>query len=389
MKKLVLIAGVSALFAGAAHAQSSVTLYGVLDAGLVYGNNTRSANGSQSGPTYDASSSAVSNTLFGLRGSEDLGGGLHAIFKLESGFNLQNGGLNQSSEIFGRQAWVGLQSAQYGTLTLGKQYDSVVDYLGPLSSTGTQFGGNLAAHPFDNDNLNGGFGINNAVKFQSANYAGFQAGGLYGLSNAAGGFADNRAYSIGASYANGPLNLAAAYLQIDNPGGVGTNPAGAVSSADGTATFLGQRQRVFGAGGGYAFGPATVGFVWTHTKVDGLTGLDAGGTYAALNGNSLRFDNYEVNARYFLTPMLSVAGAYTFTDGKLDTSSGSAKPKYHTVSLQGDYALSKRTDVYMEGVYRQVSGGDGTLLGSAQINTLDASTTNRQLAVAVGMRHRF
>src|SRR5579863_7049877 len=120
MKKLILIAGLSSAFAGAAHAQSSVTLYGVLDAGIVYANNAHAPGSATSGQSYSLGSGAVSNTLWGLKGSEDLGGGLHAVFKLENGFNLNNGALTQSNEIFGRQAWVGLQSDQYGTVTLGK-----------------------------------------------------------------------------------------------------------------------------------------------------------------------------------------------------------------------------------------------------------------------------
>ena len=83
--------------------------------------------------------------------------------------------------MFGRQAFVGLSGDQYGAVTLGRQYDSVVDYLGPLALTGTQYGGTLFAHPFDNDNLDNDFRIDNSVKFQSANYSGFKFGGVVWL----------------------------------------------------------------------------------------------------------------------------------------------------------------------------------------------------------------
>ncbi|MGF6972888.1 putative porin [Paraburkholderia sp. JPY465] len=96
--------------------------------------------------------------------------------------------------MFNRQTFVGLKSDQFGTLTLGRQYDSVSDYLAPLSDAGGGYGNNLAAHPFDNDNLSGSFSIRNAVKYSSANYAGLKFGGLYGFSNAAGQFANNRAW---------------------------------------------------------------------------------------------------------------------------------------------------------------------------------------------------
>ncbi len=112
MKKTLIAAGLMGAFAITAHAQSSVTLYGTLDAGLVYSNN-------QSGHSnWQQGSGSVSNTYFGLRGSEDLGGGLHAIFTLEDGFNLNNGQFSESSAMFNRQAFVGLKSDQYGALTL-------------------------------------------------------------------------------------------------------------------------------------------------------------------------------------------------------------------------------------------------------------------------------
>jgi len=210
MNKSLIAACTMGAFAISAHAQSSVTLYGTLDAGLVYSNNQLGHS------NWQQASGSVSNTYFGLRGSEDLGGGLHAIFTLENGFNLNNGRFTQSNTLFNRQAYVGLKSDQFGTLTLGRQYDSVVDYLGPLALTGTQYGGTQFAHPFDNDNLDNSFRINNSIKYQSTNYAGFKFGAMYGFSNAAGQFSNNRAYSVGASYNYGPLNVAAAYLQLNN-----------------------------------------------------------------------------------------------------------------------------------------------------------------------------
>ena len=81
----------------------------------------------------------------------------------------------------------------------------MIDFVGPLALTGTAYGGTHFAHPFNNDNLNNNsFSINNSVKYQSANYAGFRFGGLYGFSNAAGAFANNRAYSSGGIVQLGP-----------------------------------------------------------------------------------------------------------------------------------------------------------------------------------------
>ncbi|CAN7634477.1 porin [Caballeronia sp. dw_19] len=383
MKKTLIAASLMSVFAITAHAQSSVTLYGTLDAGLVFANNQGGHSNWQQG------SGSVSNTYFGLRGSEDLGSGLHAIFTLESGFNLNNGQFSENNTIFNRQAFVGLQSNQYGTVTLGRQYDSVVDYLAPLSEAGAGYGNNLAAHPFDNDNLDNSFSVKNAVKYQSANYGGVKFGGLYGFSNAAGQFSNNRAWSAGASYGNGPLSVAAAYLQLNNSGS--NNVGGAISQGDGTAAIAAQQQRTYGAGLNYAYGPANVGLVYTHTQLDGITGVNVGGTtLPGVAGTNLHMDNYEVNGRYALTPAISLAAAYTFTDGKVSGSNGSGDPKWQTASLQGDYSLSKRTDVYLEGVYQHASGELGNFGANvASINTLSPSSTANQTVVAVGMRHRF
>lgn len=378
MKKSLLALGVLGTVSGFANAQSSVTLYGLIDAGITYTNNQAGSRNVQ------ATSGSVNGSRWGLRGAEDLGGGLKAIFVLENGFSIDTGKLGQGSREFGRQAFVGLSSDQYGAVTLGRQYDSVVDYLGPLALTGTQFGGTQAAHPFDNDNLDNSFRVSNSLKYQSVNYGGVKFGGLYGFSNDAGGFSTNRAYSAGASYNYGPLNVAAGYMELNNAGAT-LNSSGAVSD---DSTFTASRQRTYGAGVSYAFGAAKAGFVFTQTKLDNLTGIgaSASGTTAgmAFGSNGARFTNYEVNGLYNLTPAWSVSGAYTFTDARI----AGVDPKYNQVSIQTAYALSKRTDVYLQGVYQHVSDtGDSGI--RADINGLSASSSNSQVAATVGIRHRF
>lgn len=391
MKKTLLAAALTGLFATGAYAQSSVTLYGLIDAGITYTNNQSTGNGSGHS-NFQATSGNVNGSRWGLRGAEDLGGGLKAIFTLESGFNIDNGKFGQGGRMFGRQAFVGLSSDQFGAVTLGRQYDSMVDYLAPLSLTGNQYGGTQFAHPFDNDNLDNSFRVNNSIKFSSVNYNGIKFGGLYGFSNEAGGFADNRAYSLGASYNYGPLNLAASYLQLNNGG---MNGVGAVDGGDSSsdASFSAQRQRTWGAGANYSFGPATVGLVFTQTRLTNTSSINNNGLSSATTFGTpadLRFNNYEVNARYQFTPAWSVSGAYTFTDGRFDSAStGSAKPKWNQFSLLSSYALSKRTDVYLEGVYQKASGSADTLIGGADINGLAQSANDKQLAVTAGIRHRF
>ncbi|RKP55856.1 porin [Pararobbsia silviterrae] len=380
MKKTLLVAALSGAFAVTAHAQSSVTLYGLLDAGIVYSNNAGGHNQWQQG------SNALSQSVFGLQGSEDLGAGNRAIFKLESGINVNSGSTHYGNTLFGRQSYVGLSNDQYGTLTLGRQFDSMVDFVSPLSFTGAGDRNALAAHPFDNDNLGASFSTNNSVKYTSANLAGLQFGGQYSFSNATGDFAENRAYSLGASYKNGPLSVGAGYMQLN---GAGSNTSGAVLASDNDNAFSAQRQRVWGAGANYTFGPATVGFVWTHTQLDNIGSLNVDGNSYSVGGANLHLDNYELNGRYALTPALSLQGAYTFTDGKYEGSLGNQSPKWQQVSLESDYALSKRTDVYVEGVYQHAADGGGTPFGDAAINTLSPSSTDNQVAATVGLRHRF
>jgi GBP family porin len=190
------------------------------------------------------------------------------------------------------------------------------------------------------------------------------------------------------------LRFAASYLQINN-GGSPTNLTGAtdsygtsdpVSASD--STFSAGQQRTFGAGLNYAFGPATVGFVFTETKLENATGINNTNSPSSINFASsyLRFDNYELSARYHLTPELALIGSYTFTDGS-SSLAGESSPKWNQANLLLDYSLSKRTDIYVEGQFQEVSGG-GTVF-TADINGLSPSANNKQVAVTAGLRTRF
>jgi general bacterial porin, GBP family len=376
MKKTLIVAGILGAVAGTANAQSSVTLYGTLDAGLVYSNNQAGHSNWQQG------SGTVSDTYFGLRGSEDLGNGLHAIFTLENGFNLNNGSFKENNTLFNRQAFVGLQSDQYGALTLGRQYDSMIDYVAPMSATGS-WGGTYFAHPGDDDNLNSTFSINNSVKYQSVNYSGFSFSALYGFSNQAGGFADNRAYSVGAGYNYGGLRVGAAYLQLQGLNSGNGNGAVQDLPAFTTATLPGiQNQRTWGLGASYAFGPALFGAVFTQSRFQDNV-ADA----------SVRYNNFEVNARYDFTPAFYVGAAYTYTQALRNTpGSGSMNNRashWNQFGLQADYALSKRTDIYAESV-AQIGASNTAGTNSTQINGTDyPSASKSQVVVSTGIRHRF
>jgi predicted porin len=386
MKRNLFALALCGAFAVSAHAQSSVTLYGLIDTGLIYTNNQLGHS------NWQEVSSSTQNTVFGLKGSEDLGDGLHAVFKLEQGFLLNNGAQAFSGDGFGSQAWVGLQSDPYGTITLGRQFDVMNDLVGPLAAEFNTWGGSMAAHPFENDNLAADSVVfNNTVKYTSPTYHGVTFETMYSFSNKAGDFANNRSYGFGISYAEGPVNLAAGYLQLNDAG----NGSGATTASDASANFIAQRQRIWSLGGNYTFGPATVGLVWSHSQMDNTSGVFSFGTGTYLGANdssagtlagSLRLDNYEANVKYALTPALSISGAYTYTHGAYNGSS----PGWNTGMLQADYALSKRTDFYLEGVYQNVHGAPAdSVLSHAMINTLSPSSTNTQVAVTIGLRHAF
>lgn len=378
MKRTFIVAASAAAFACQAHAQSAVTLYGLIDAGIFYTNNVKGHS------AWQEASGDVTGSHWGLIGREDLGGGTKAVFEIENGFSATNGTLRQGGRLFGYQAYAGLSNTRLGTVTLGRQYDSVVDYLAALSLTGIHPGGNnLSAHPYDNDNLNNSFRVNNSIKYASANYGGLRFGALYGFSNDP-GFDNNRLYSFGASFDAGPLTLGAGYFQANNGGGSNTN--GALTLTD--RTFIAALQRTYGAGAAYAFGPARIGLVWTRTQLGGLDTINGPNSLGlAQNGQGASFTNYEANASYFLTPAFSVSGEYTFTDGALSTASGSHRPKWHEVSVQADYLFSKRTDVYLQTSYQHIDS-DGSGL-TADIASQSPSSNDQQLVVAVGLRHRF
>jgi predicted porin len=371
----------AAFTAPRALAQSSVTLYGVLDEGIDYTNN---AGG---GAVWEMASGYAQGSRWGLRGAEDLGGGTKAVFQLENGFDVSSGRLGQGGRMFGRQAFVGLSSDSYGTLTLGRQYDSVVDYLAQTTANGN-WAGYLFAHPYDNDNTDNSFRLGNSVKYASPNLAGLQFGGVYSFSNDT-NFANNRAYSFGGQYQNGGLLIAAAYLQANNPG---AGSVGAITAND--ASFIAGRMRIFGGGINYTFGSATAGFAYTNSNYRNPTGNGYIGLPLAAPGvqlDTLKYQNFEINGKYQFTPAFFVGAQYVYTMMNYDASSGSVTPKIHSAGLMADYNLSTRTDVYVQGEYQRVSGSSTqSILDHAFIpGTQAPSSTGTQVAVRVALRHKF
>ncbi|WP_083655012.1 porin [Burkholderia sp. SRS-W-2-2016] len=370
MKKSLLALVALSAFTSTAHSQSNVTLYGIADSGITYTNNQ---NGHSA---WQATSGNVQGARFGLLGMEDLGGGNQAVFRLENGFNIESGALGQGGRMFGRQAYVGFANSTYGTFTMGRQYNPMQDFVAPLAVAGslslTQYG----LHPLDNDNINNTYRTNNTVKYTSPNLAGFQAGALYGFSNST-NFADNRSWSIGASYAHGPLQVAAAYVRLSNPA---LNTTGAIASDNYySPAYLKSATSVqmWGAGANYAIGHATFGLLYTGS----LFGNTTGSLFQGTANGSLRFNNYEGGFRYAFTPALNFALGETYTQVSQNSESG----HYLQTSVGMQYFLSKRTDLYANLVYQTTSNNLHAWIQGVG----SASSTTAQVVGIVGMRHRF
>ncbi|MEM5436552.1 porin [Paraburkholderia diazotrophica] len=388
MKKTLLAVAALGCFVTAAHAQSSVTLYGLIDAGITYANKVATSTGHDSVVKYG--DGVASGSRWGLRGTEDLGGGLKALFVLESGFSSGDGTSGQGGALFGRQAFVGVSKNSIGALSFGRQYTFSTEYIGGNYTMGSQTpAGNYAYHINDLDQLTSSR-VNNSVKFSSANFAGLTFGAMYGFSNST-LFAgtptttvgttttqgSSSAYSFGANYAQGPFGIGAAYTNIRYPNGA--TPAFSVSIANINTGGL-RDLETFGVGARYRIAAALVWANWTHTKFEPLTGA------------SSKLNNYEIGGRYAFTPALSAGLGYTFS--KLDDR---YEGKWHQFNGAVDYALSKRTDVYVLAIYQKASGSN-TVAGrnvpvQAEIGSSSSfignAGANTQLVTRIGLRHKF
>jgi len=365
--------------AGAAFAQSSVTLYGVADNGLTYTNNQAG------GKTFQASSGGLGGSKFGFLGKEDLGGNTAAIFQLESGYSIDNGALGYNGALFGRQAYVGL-SGDYGKVLLGRQYDFMVTNLQGLSSA-QLFGGALGSHAGDVDGIWGSNPINNVVKYVSPNFNGLQLGSLYSLGGVPGAAGQNRAYGFGATYANGNAKLGAAFLNVSNPATVlyasAASPVPNQSFTDPVTNPIysgyasARSYQTFGAGGTYALGKATLGVLYTNTRFSNM--FQTSSTPAS---GSVMFNSFEGYASYSFTPAIMAGAAYNFTE--TDTA------RYSQVVLGTQYNLSKRTFLYLITAYEHAGGIDSTGHAAvADLTYLTAANGPNQAAVRIGMRHSF
>jgi len=399
MKKTLLAAALLAGFAtaGVAQAETSVTLYGILDTGYGYQNYKYD----HAGADITAKSSGLrdgtfNGNRFGLKGSEDLGDGLRAIFQLEQGFNLNDGGA-ASTKQFHRQAFVGLSSDSWGTFTMGRQYSAGVDTF--LVPNGVNMGD--ADKIFGSTGLSEGTRVDNSFKYVTPDLSGFKAVLLYGTDNdggtsysanatatgvttkpgttpstTVGRNTDGSAFSnrgsrvsVGVLYANGPISAGASYDRQSQTGALGS-----ASNLDAATSW-----QINGAYDfevvklGLAYGQDRHGKMGWNGSASSITGI-AGGAL----GNNFKSNNYHVGLSAPVGGGTLYAG-WNYSTSNLDDSPvdggwGDEAGNISTYQLNYVYPLSKRTSLYTYASYGKNIGYVKDLKGTE---------------AGVGLNHKF
>lgn len=386
MKRMI-SAAVTVLACGAAQAQSSVTLYGVADVNVEYVNHVgtvpQASNGFNSGVAHSVvreNSGGYSGSRWGLRGTEDLGGGLKSIFVLETGFNVDTGTLQQGGRLFGRQAYVGLDT-QFGQFTFGRQYQSLfaalANFVPARYATQYEAVSVIAGSNFRQDNVakyTGTFGPITAQAHWSFGVGvspsqvnpGVPAAG--GNGEIPGQFRRDSAYGAGVNYMSGPIGLGIGYDQW-NPTigtGNGTYKKAAVMARyafNGTAVLMG-------------------GYRWAQNRDQ--------------TGRLLQRDDfYWIGGQYRVSPTLDFTLEYDYQNVK--SLGGSTQvPNPWQILLIADYSFSKRTDIYLTTAYSRNAGlamdsaASGFSASRASGNVYALATGQKSsFGAAIGIRHVF
>ncbi|GGC82757.1 porin [Undibacterium terreum] len=305
MKKSLLAVALLGAFSGAAFAQSSVTVYGLIDAGI-----SRDDNGAPAGAKLGQDSGLQNGSRLGFKGTEDLGGGLKANFVLESGIKEDTGTYDQGGLSFGRQAYVGL-SGDFGSVNLGRQKS--ITYT--ISETVDPFSLGLAGNI---DRLfKTGSRRDNAVTYTTTNLSGFTGSAQYAFGEVAGNNTANRTLGVSGTYAAGPVYAAIAYEKVNDANG----NLGLASASAGKKLFV---------GGTYDFGVAKAHAAYENLKGStSLTNLTETEQRIWMIGASVPF-----GASSFLVDYTRVK----------DENLANANAKQYALGYL--YALSKRTNLY-------------------------------------------
>ena len=382
-KSLFAIAAVTA-FAGAAQAQSSVTVYGILDVGYIGGNvRGTSAAGTAKGTYSNIGSSAESTSRLGFRGTEDLGGGMSAFFTLETGIQPTNA---TASTFNNRQTFVGLRDKAIGAVSFGTQYTPIHTAVG-ATSAGQQ--NNMVGdviYPIAPAN-NGNQGVGqatatsntdsytirtaNMLKLQSNNVAGFVGTAFYTannqdttqLSSTSGGTNNQNGWGIGLDYTWKKLLVSANYQAMSSKQTTVTTTPAIWSNATG-GTNVKDNQMYFAAT--YDFGILKAYAQYINRKA----------TSQITSNDYVSRTAQQIGVRSFITP--KIEGWASGGTGRYD-SYGVTHPTVNFTGYQlgANYWLSKRTNLY-------------TIFGSTQ----QSSSSTGQASVgannyALGVRHTF
>ncbi len=309
---------------GTAHAQSSVTLYGALDGGLIYTSRTLNLeNGQNAGKQFSLINGGMIPSTFGLTGREDLGNGWTAKFKLESGISLANGGFdNSNGNLFGREAWVSLAS-NYGEAKLGLQYSPFMLALfesDPRSFA--QFGGSIVTYV--GNSLTGNFD-SNAVSYTSPKIAGFTGSVLMALGGVPGNFNAGRQYSASLEFDYGGLMLNAGILDeaSSTDTAIDSNPLTEPLEA-----------RTLGMAYSFSNFAVKASFTNFNAPLQFDDNVRNGGDNNVYNAGFIY---------YFSPGLFNVSGSVAYIDDRHDSRSHSL-----LAVLSTQYYLSKRTSLYLE-----------------------------------------
>jgi len=345
------------LLPGAAHAESGVTLYGIVSTAVRYTSNIDGRHHDQAALV----SGGMVGSRWGLKGTEDLGGGNHAIFQLEAGIGSDDGRASYNA-LFGRQAWAGL-SGNWGSLTFGRQYNAL-NNIGWAFNPLDQGWGNFWSDPLyiGGDIFFQDYRIDNSVVYQrTIGPVSVQLD--YGAGEQPGNQSRGTTIGGGVKYQQGPLALGVAYDQR--------------RSTDGANTI-----RNYSVGGSYAVGNATAYLGHMGRRE---------------SASDAQFDISFVGLGYQVTPALHLSGAYyryrqrggvttQFQDKPVLLGSGNAD----SIALVGDYALSRRTSLYVEADVVYARGGtvgrETEYWAGTPVTDLDSTT---RVGVMIGMRHAF
>lgn len=335
MKKSLLALAVLGAFAGAASAQTSVTMYGIVDMGYVH------ESGGADGSVNRLQSGGESSSRLGFRGTEDLGNGLSGIFAIEAGILADTGESQLGANIWGRQAFVGLKSKTAGTVTLGRQYTALHNEIVRFDPFGTGLAGNAQALIRDTSRFS------NAIKYTTPNFAGFSAEADYSFGEVANaGNTAGRGYDGSIGYENGPIGVKVTYFN--------TRAATTPFAATNKITLL---------DGTYDFGVAKASLGYQWAKAD--AGRD--------ERNSLVGVTVPFGASKVLASWMHRNDRSGNNDGNM-------------FAIGYTYALSKRTDFYTS--YGRLTSGIGN--GTTGPSIQDAQNTyGANKLFDIGVRHLF